>query len=558
MINSKRVLIIGGYGEFGGRLAQLLVRDGHDVIVAGRNLDKAQRFCQRHACKALQLDINNDLSSLATIKVDVIVDAAGPYQAYGQNDERYRVAKAALECGAHYLDLSDDGNFSAGLTVLDGFAKSKNLVALSGASTTPAISGAVISNMKLGVKTIDKIETSILPGCRAPQGHAVMRAILDQVGNPIQFWRNKQWTAHTGWSNPVKKRIGHTIARDANLIMAADALLFPDHFKAKSVLFRAGLEVSIMNRSLYWLSLLRSRSLLPNLVKFITPLRWLADRITPFGRDTGGMLVELIGQRETDSEQLVHKRWQLRAEPAQGPFVPAVPARALIRKIDNMTSGARVCISELSLQYYADAMSDLGLTTELNENAFEYLFQQSLGTDWHALPSAIQATHKVIDQRVLTGTAKITRGTSPLTQLAAAVFRFPPAAEEIPVKVTKTREGEHEIWVRDFNAKQFKSTLRLTHDSSMKDPMRTDRHTDVHIIEEQFGLLKFKLRLRLEHNAMHFDVVRGSCLGLPIPRLLLPISNTREFVKDDTMHFYVELLAPFNLGLIVRYEGWLK
>ena len=39
-----KVLVIGGAGVFGSRLARLLVRDGHSVTLGGRNLAKAQEL----------------------------------------------------------------------------------------------------------------------------------------------------------------------------------------------------------------------------------------------------------------------------------------------------------------------------------------------------------------------------------------------------------------------------------------------------------------------------------------------------------------------------------
>ena len=81
-----------------------------------------------------------------------------------------------------------------------------------------------------------------------------------------------------------------------------------------------------------------------------------------------------------------------------------------------------------------------------SENASVCLFEQALGSDWQHLPKVIQDTHQVADERVLSGLAKITRGTSLLTQLVALVFRFPPAANSVSVKVSKTR-GINRTWV---------------------------------------------------------------------------------------------------------------
>jgi len=554
MAGSLRVLIIGGYGEFGGRLCELLLRDGHAVIVAGRQIKKAEQFCLHNDAKPLQLNINTDLHRIASLNVDVVVDAAGPFQSYGDDDQKYRVALTALSCDAHYLDLSDDGNFTQGIVTLDNLAKKHNRFALSGASSTPALSGAAVSAMQSQFSTIEKIESSIFPGSRAPQGNSVMQAILAQVGNPVDFWREGAWVKCKGWSEPTRKSIGQHITREANLISTADVVLFPEHFNARTVLFRGGLAVPIMHKSLQWLGSLRRRSWLPVLTKFIKPLRLLANLITPFGSDRGGMLVEITGcptsALATDADKFFKATWTLKAEPSYGPYVPTIAARAIIRNISMIEPGARACISELPLKKYVDAMQDIDVTTTEHTNEFNYLFKTSLNKDWEKLPEPLRQTHRFVDRKILTGTAKVTRGTSPIGKLIAWVFRFPAARDNIPVQVTKTRVGDSEIWDRDFDGQTFRSTLSTIPTNSFD--------VDGATIQEQFGLLKFALQLPIFDEAMHMNVLSGSCLGIPIPTWLLPISDAREYVQNNRMHFSVELLGPLKTGLIVRYEGSLE
>jgi NADP oxidoreductase coenzyme F420-dependent len=43
-----KVLILGGYGVFGGRLARLLLQDGIEVVVAGRDEQKAAAFTRHY------------------------------------------------------------------------------------------------------------------------------------------------------------------------------------------------------------------------------------------------------------------------------------------------------------------------------------------------------------------------------------------------------------------------------------------------------------------------------------------------------------------------------
>ena len=92
-----KVLILGGYGTFGGRLARLLVGEpALTLLIAGRSRDKAAAFCAglRGAaeCQPLAFDRDGDVDAqIARLAPDLIVDASGPFQSYG--DDPYRVVQ---------------------------------------------------------------------------------------------------------------------------------------------------------------------------------------------------------------------------------------------------------------------------------------------------------------------------------------------------------------------------------------------------------------------------------------------------------------------------------
>ena len=163
-----RVVILGGYGVFGGRLARLLLRDGHEVWIAGRSRERAERFAAEHGGKPLEIDLRGDLAPILSPAPDVVVDAAGPFQAYG--DDPYRVARFCLRHRIGYLDLSDDATFTKGISELDGLAMGSGCFALSGASSVPAVSSSAVAALATDLDEIEIIETAILPGNRAPRG----------------------------------------------------------------------------------------------------------------------------------------------------------------------------------------------------------------------------------------------------------------------------------------------------------------------------------------------------------------------------------------------------
>ena len=97
-----KIVILGGYGVFGGRLARLLIRDGHSVWIAGRSFLKAGRFTARYGGQPIQLDLTSGLQPIRQVNPHTVVDAAGPFQAYGE--DAYRVAEFCIEheCGDRF------------------------------------------------------------------------------------------------------------------------------------------------------------------------------------------------------------------------------------------------------------------------------------------------------------------------------------------------------------------------------------------------------------------------------------------------------------------------
>src|SRR5207248_3844574 len=119
--------------------------------------------------------------ALRAVKAFAVVDAAGPFQG-----ATYRLARAAIAAGIHYLDLADARGFVAGFGALDAEARTAGIVALTGASSTPALSHAVLDRLTAGWRRIDHIEIAISPGNRAsPRGLAVIRSILSYAGRPV-------------------------------------------------------------------------------------------------------------------------------------------------------------------------------------------------------------------------------------------------------------------------------------------------------------------------------------------------------------------------------------
>ena len=140
-----RVLIIGGYGNFCSYIARSLAGDADiRLLIGARSAAKAQAFAASldaiHPAEGHSLDIDGDLTeALKRIAPDIVIHTTGPFQT-----QDHRVAHACITLGCHYLDLADAGEFVATIDRLDAEAKAKNVLAVSGASSVPCLTAAVI------------------------------------------------------------------------------------------------------------------------------------------------------------------------------------------------------------------------------------------------------------------------------------------------------------------------------------------------------------------------------------------------------------------------------
>lgn len=535
-----KVFIVGGAGVFGSRLAERLIRCGHTVAIASRTKQSGKAAAERLGCQWFCFDeAHPDRAVISAVQPDILIDAAGPFQTYGL--ESYRLARMAIECGIHYLDFSDDAAFSSGIDALNDDAKKAGVAVISGVSTVPALSAAIAADLTADLSEVTLLESALLPGNKAPRGRAVMAAILAQVGEPMRQWRGNRWEQAIGWTDQKTYILPGGERRKAAFIGAPDLHLFPKRFGARSVLFRAGLELTLFQQSMRALGWLRQRRLLPKLDHFTGLFHWMAGWFEPFGSDVGGMVVCVQGRGDAGG---VQRTWHVLAEAGDGPYIPALPAAALVERWQQTAPvpGARACIAELSRQDIEGQLQTLQTQTYVEEKPHTPLFENKFSEQWSALPGEVQRLHDLWDMERFEGRARVERGSGIIATIIAALFRFPKTARDIEVCVTMQRIGQRELWVREFGDSRFKSILTFEPNGA---------------VFERFGPLNAELDLRVESRSLVFPVKRAWLFGIQLPRWLTPISDAREFEKNGRFEFDVRIALP-GIGLLNRYQGWLK
>ncbi|MET0535061.1 MAG: saccharopine dehydrogenase NADP-binding domain-containing protein [Steroidobacter sp.] len=359
----KSIVVLGGYGNFGRRVVSALAHEPNcRVFVCGRNIEQAVQVARQEGggAEPLSLDCHApDFSArLRELGASLVIHTAGPFQGQG-----YAVPQACIDAGAHYIDLADGRDFVCGIKTLDDAARANDVLVVSGASSLPALSSAVVDSLRAEFSSIDSIDYSITSGAKPP-GQATMNGVLAYAGRPFSQWRDGEWRETFGWLGLTRRRYPHPVnARWIAQCDVPDLDLFPERYApVRTVQFRAGGGPVGGMFGVGFASWLVRIGAMRTLVAYVPRLHRVASAIARFGSKSSAMHVsvrglDLIGKPAA-------RTWYLIAEQDHGPFIPSFPAIALARKIlrnQVAARGATPCMGLLTAQEILDVGRGLSL-----------------------------------------------------------------------------------------------------------------------------------------------------------------------------------------------------
>ncbi|AWH54173.1 saccharopine dehydrogenase [Stenotrophomonas sp. ESTM1D_MKCIP4_1] len=548
-----KILILGGYGVFGGRLVQLLADLPQlQLLVAGRTLAAAEAFCAGYrgqsTLRPLQVDRQQLAQALQAERPDLVVDASGPFQDYGS--QRYAAIEACIAAGIDYLDFADAADFVSAVPQFDAQARAAGVYVLSGVSSFPVLTAAVLRVMARRMQIIS-VEGGIAPSPYAGIGLNVMRAVVGYAGAPVKLRRGGRAGHGVGLAESRRFTVavpGRMPLRNLrfSLVDVPDLqVLPPEHPTLTDIWIGAGPVPEILHRILNLLAKARHRLRLPSLEP-LSPLFYTVLNLMKFGEHRGGMIVRATG---TCDGAPMQQSWHLLAEADDGPYIPSMAIEALIRKQlrgERPAPGARAAKHALELADYDELFAGRAIHTGFRQDTpGASLYQRVLGDAYAQLPDAVQALHAPGAARHWQGSAKVQRGGGLLSRLVGALFGFPAAGEQVPVSVEFVPEAGGERWTRTFAGRRFSS-------------LQTEgRGRDEALLVERFGVVSVGLAVVMEGRRLQLVPRRWSLLGIPLPRALLPGDQSFEYEEDGRFVFDVEIGTPV-IGRIVHYRGVLE
>ena len=321
------VLILGGYGVFGRRIgANLAKHDDIELIIAGRDGKAAADFAQSlvpDRARALAVDAASPdaFGALMAMRPAVIVDTVGPFQARDLG-----LARQCAEQGVHYVDIADSRGHVAGIGTLDEIAKSHCAAIISGASTVPALSTAIVDDLAPHANDVLEIDVGISPGHRAPRGVATVSAILSYCGRPIPSVCGD--TSEYGWGGLTRRHYPAPVGkRWLSNVDTPERELWRRRYPAlEKATIRAGFEIGVFHLCLSALARGVRLGLVPSLARCTGVFLRIAKAGDHFGTDTGAMHVRVVTKAGIRTGTLV-------AEKGDGPQIPAAPAALTVKKL---------------------------------------------------------------------------------------------------------------------------------------------------------------------------------------------------------------------------------
>lgn len=359
-----RILIIGGYGNFGSFIASALSQENNiQLIIAGRDVEKATQCAERlnaiHPAQSVKLDIYDQLSqALQNIKPHVVIHTSGPFQGQG-----YLVAKACIQAGCHYIDLADGREFVNGITQLNADAEARGVLICSGASSVPCLTAAIVDHYKPQFQKLEKIDYAIATAHLTNRGLATTAAALSYAGKPFQTLINGKMQTVYGWTDLTFRRFWKLGLRPLSSCDIPDLTLFPERYPdLKTIRFRGGLELKLLHFILCGLSWVVRAKIISSLQPAANPMLRISYLFDPFGKDDSGFYMLLSGFDEAGKNKEI--LFEIVAKHGDGLYIPSMPSIILAKKFANQqitAVGARPCLDLITLDEYLAAFKNLDI-----------------------------------------------------------------------------------------------------------------------------------------------------------------------------------------------------
>lgn len=188
----NRILIIGGYGHVGQKIARRLIAAGKSVTIAGRDAGKAAAAAARLGCQGGTLDLSRPESWEGPLAgAEVVICCL--------DTESADFAGAVLSRGLVYLDISATDQVLGRIEALDGLAQEKGGLAVLSVGLAPGLTNLLVREARERCPEATRFRIGVLLGLGDSHGPAAIDWTLGSLAplgrgdiQPLRFGRDRR------------------------------------------------------------------------------------------------------------------------------------------------------------------------------------------------------------------------------------------------------------------------------------------------------------------------------------------------------------------------------
>jgi len=239
MNDTRDILIVGGYGVVGRRIATLLAPHFPDrVLIAGRDERRAEELCRELGRGTRPRRIN--LSDAPSI--EGALDGVGTVMTCVAQREQH-LLRAAIARGAGYTDIAPRLAFWQGARELTADARRTGARIILGAGLSPGISNMMAQKLARAAGHVDRVETAILLSLGDEYGPDSLHHVLEAVTQPFTVLERGHRHDAVPFSRGERIDFPPPLGpRTAYLFPWSDVVHYPDTLGATTALGRFALE----------------------------------------------------------------------------------------------------------------------------------------------------------------------------------------------------------------------------------------------------------------------------------------------------------------------------
>jgi saccharopine dehydrogenase-like NADP-dependent oxidoreductase len=249
-VNSQGILIVGGYGVVGRRIATELAADYPGrVVIGGRNPARADEIARTigHGVRGSTIDIAVPQSIAAALEgVAVVISCI--------DQPDHTLLWAAVERGLRYTDITPhltELGRGTGFDKIDAAARAFGARIVLGTGIVPGISNVMVRALADGLDGVDEIETALLLAANDAKGPASLDYFLQELAMSFDIWIDGKDRPARPFTAPKLVEFPPPVeAQLAYLFPFSDQVLYPRTMGVKTALTRLAITPAWLARLL--------------------------------------------------------------------------------------------------------------------------------------------------------------------------------------------------------------------------------------------------------------------------------------------------------------------